>query len=81
MHDEVDRSRIAKISSTMTGSTSGWATGIPSIRYVNSDQYGGGSYYTRVDGDPSTISLSASRDFMFHVDMVPFNSGTIFLFK
>ena len=53
----------------MTGSTTGWQSGIPYIWYHRSDLVAGGSRYTRNDGDPATISLSSGWDRVFHVDL------------
>ena len=46
-----------------------WPDGIPSVRR-NGNTFAGGSYYTRTDGDPSSISTNGSRDRIFHVDLV-----------
>jgi hypothetical protein len=79
---ELSENTVYGVDIEMTGSTTGWATGIPSMRRVNSNVYSDGKRYTRVDGDPSTISLDNNRDYIFHVDIDSLPpKGTVFYFR
>jgi len=71
----------------MTGSTSGWQTGIPTVSYVG-DNYAGGEYYTcsqwtdgnRYNWSATDLALAiptASRDWVFHLDMEAAPSSVI----
>ncbi|MBT3294493.1 MAG: hypothetical protein HN919_18690 [Verrucomicrobia bacterium] len=42
--------------------------GIPYPRY-SGNEYAGGSFYQRADGDPSTVSYNTGRDYIFHLDI------------
>lgn len=54
----------------MTGSTSGWGTGIPYIKMTNNEYAGGVRYTSGQNGvGTSTLNLDTSRDRIFHIDM------------
>jgi hypothetical protein len=65
----------------MTGSTAHWSTGISRVARTNSSQYPDGSKYTKVDGDPVSVSLSGSHDLIFHVDIDIPAKGTFFVIQ
>lgn len=51
----------------MTGGN--WRNGIPYLRYNRSDDFAGGDYYRKADGDPAEINAGDARDFVFHLDL------------
>ena len=66
---ELSPNTVYGVDVEMTGSTSGWSTGIPYLWFVNSNVFSSGQRYTRGDGDPTTISLQ-SNDRIFHIEMI-----------
>ena len=53
----------------MTASTTPWQDGIPYLYYHRADLVAGGDRYTRVDGNPTTITPSIGWDRVFHADL------------